>query len=428
LGENCVVSTTLTFDHVISLEGHDQGPATVVIGPSGEISTVRPGNSGDERQGATVTAIPLLADSHVHLGISDGVIDDTAFHTLDRVDRQLRHLALRGVGHVHSLGTDQRWLQQRLKLRLTSGDPGEKAFGYSAGVGFGALDGWPPELTAPERRFRPQDPESARRQVRELAGLGCRTLKIWVDDFGGDVPKIGFAVVRAIVDEARQCGITSFAHVHFHDDAAALVSSGIAVLAHSVRDKLMDDALIARMAESGVALVPTLSREEAETAFSVSDNPYLKNAFFLASERELVPKLREKKFSDDPDTPKRRLEIALKNVARVYASGVAIGLGTDSGFKMKLQGFAQHRELQLLNQAGVRPADCLKAALQTNQRLFATAMTAIVPGVPASFLVIEGNPLEDISATEHVRDVWVCGKRLPEDEVAVMRPVSGAAE
>jgi hypothetical protein len=364
-----------------------------------------------------VTAIPLLADSHAHLAISDGVTDDISFHTLDHADAQLRHLAVRGIGHVHSLGTDQPWLQDLLRRRLDSGDAGGKAFGYSAGIGFGAVDGWPPELTSPEPRFRPKEPDVARHQVRQLAGLGCRTLKIWVDDFGGSVPKVPLDIVQAVVDEARQCGITSFAHVFFADDAEALVACGIDVLAHSVRDKIMDDALIGAMLDHGTTLVPTLSREESELEFSNTNNTYMDNGFFLSSESDLVPRLRGKKYSDDPHTSKRRLEISLENVARVHAAGVPISLGTDSGFKMKLLGFAQHRELQLLNQAGLSPAECLKAALQTNQRLFATGMTAIVPDQRASFFVVEGNPLTDISATNNIQEVWVCGQRLSGPEI-----------
>jgi len=403
-------TTTISVNHIVGLDGVDQGAATVEIGPSGEILEVRPGYRHPSE--VELTAIPLLGDSHAHLGISDGVTENVAFHTLEHVYRQLRRLALRGVGHIHSLGTDQRWLQERLRRRLESGDAAEKAFGYSAGVGFGAVNGWPPELTSPELRFRPMEPALARRQVRELARLGCRTLKIWVDDFGGKVPKIPLDVVKAIVDEARKCEIVTFAHVHFHEDAEALVAIGIGVLAHSVRDQAMTTELIDQMGEKGVTLVPTLSREEAEMAFSLEANPYLDNPFFLASEREFVPSLRGKKFSDDPDKPKRRLEIALENVARVYAAGIPIGLGTDSGFKMKLLGFAQHRELQLLNQAGVKPGDCLRASLETNQRLFATGMTAIKPGELASMFVVQGNPLTDIRATESIQDVWVCGKRV----------------
>lgn len=404
--------TAIAVDRIVGLDGKDQGPATIEIAPSGDITQVKRESHSRAPSGPGLTALPLLADSHAHLAISDGVTEDAAFHTLAHVDEQLRHLALRGVGHLHSLGTDQRWLQERLRRRVASGDAGDKAFGYSAGIGFGAVNGWPPELTSPDLRFRPVEPNLARRQVQELATLECRTLKIWVDDFGGKVPKIPLDVIHAIVDEARKCGITTYAHVHFHEDAEALVSFGIGVLAHSIRDKIMSTELIDQMGEKGVALVPTLSREEAEVAFSLSENPYMDNGFFLASEAALVPRLRASKFSDDPDKPRRRLEIALENVGRVHQAGVEVGLGTDSGFKMKLLGFAQHRELQLMNQAGMSPAACLRATLEVTGKLFATRLTAIEPGTPASLFVVEGNPLSDIRATERIRDVWVCGKQL----------------
>lgn len=403
---------TITVDHVIRLDGSDQGPAAIEVGPRGEIRMGQPAHLISRRGKSELTAIPLLADAHAHLAISDGVTDEPGFHTLERADAQLRHLAARGVGHVLSLGTDQRWLQACLQQRLASGDGGDKAFGYSAGVGFGAADGWPPELTVPEPRYRPLEPELARRQVRELAGLGCRTLKIWVDDLGGKVPKVPRDVIHAIINEATQCGIITFAHVHFHEDAEALVSFGIGVLAHSISDTLMEPKLIDSMGEKSVTLVPTLSREEAEMAFSLDDNPYFRDEFFLRSERELVPRLRGRKFSSEPDRLKERLRIASANVALVHAAGVAIGLGTDSGFRMKLPGFAQHRELQLLNEAGVDPSSCLRAALETNQRLFANRLTSISPGEPASFFIVEGNVLKDIRATQNIRSVWLCGKQI----------------
>ncbi|MFU9136774.1 amidohydrolase family protein [Erwinia tasmaniensis] len=405
-------TTEITVNHLIALDGSDLGPSIINIGPSGKIHNILPANPCEKTKTTEVTAIPLLADSHAHLAISDGVIDAQEFHTLERVDAQLRHLATRGVGHVHSLGTDQRWLQERLRNRIVSGEAADKAFGYSAGIGFGAVQGWPPEMTSPEPRFRPIEPEQAIRQVKEMADLGCRTLKVWVDDFGGRFPKIPIEVMRAVIKEAHQHGIVTFAHVHFHVDAEALVSLGVNVLAHSVRDKLMSPQLIANMAEMGTSLVPTLSREEAEYAFSLDDNPYMRNEFFLASGKDIAVRLRDKKFSHTPDRSKKSLEIACENVARVHAMNVPIGLGTDSGFRMKLQGFAQHRELQLMNLAGMSPRECLKAALQINKQLFATEMTEITCGKPASFFIVEGNPLEDIYLTQNIREVWICGKRL----------------
>lgn len=407
-----VPSRTLHVEHMVNLDGSDAGPTTVVIGDSGEITSVTP-RARDGIDGSTcLTLIPLLADAHAHLGLSDGIVDSPACHSIDHVDDQLGHLLRRGVGHVHSLGTDQRWLQQRLRTRVDAREPAERAYGYSAGIGFGAVGGWPPDLTFPEQRFRPLSPHRAREQVEDLARIGCRTLKIWVDDFGGKVPKVPVDVIGAIIAEARQCGIVTFAHVHFHQDAEALVDMGIGVLAHSVRDRIMTDELLDGMIRNEVALVPTLSREEAEMAFSMEDNPYLVDPFFLSSERALLPRLHGKRFSEDAEKPRRQLSFAKQNLARVYAAGIPIGLGTDSGFKMKLLGFAQHRELELMKSAGMSPSECLKSALGTNKGLFASAMSPVAMGEQASFFLIEGNPFEDICATRNIMGIWVGGKTL----------------
>ena len=53
-----------------------------------------------------------------------------------------------GVGDVHSLGTDQPWLHEELDRRRAANDFKQVAFGYSAGIGFGALGGWPGEFTS----------------------------------------------------------------------------------------------------------------------------------------------------------------------------------------------------------------------------------------------------------------------------------------
>lgn len=402
----------VSVDHRVGLDGRDRGPAVIRIGPSGEIAAVS--DRAETSPGGEVrTAIPLLADAHAHLGLSDGVEDSSDFHTLDHIDRQLRDAARFGIGHVHSLGTDQRWLTTRLIRRLRAGEPAGRAYGYSAGIGFGAVGGWPPELTLPELRFRPAGADDARRLVREMAGLGVRTLKIWTDDLGGSVPKTPVAIAGAIAQEARASGITTFAHVKDHVDAQALVELGIDVLAHSVRDRLLSDDLLDAMARSGTTLVPTLSREDAELSFSLPENPYLKDALFrtVAGPARLA-RLGSLHLGFDPADPEHRLEIALENVARAHGHGIAVGLGTDAGFRAKLLGFAEHRELELLGQAGLSAQFCLRAGLDVAQRIVATALTDIVPGVPASFFVVRGNPYDDISATQDIDQVWLAGKPL----------------
>ena len=57
------------------------------------------------------TLIPLLADAHLHLAISNGISESPAFHTQEMVDLQLSIYLRHGIGHVLSLGTDQHWLE-----------------------------------------------------------------------------------------------------------------------------------------------------------------------------------------------------------------------------------------------------------------------------------------------------------------------------
>jgi imidazolonepropionase-like amidohydrolase len=275
------MKTCIHVDRIIGLDGAESPPGSIVIDEAGFISGVdaRGNEPADCRllDRRSYTVLPLLADCHIHLGISNDVMESPDFHRIDLINGQLRNYLECGIGHVHSLGTDQPWLQEELDRRRAANDFKQVAIGYSACIGFAALGGWPGEFTLPVTRFRPATPEEARQQVRQLAKRGARTLKIWVDDFGGQVPKLPLPVARAIIDEARRHGITTFAHIFFLKDAADLVEAGIHVLAHSIRDTRVDPQFAERIAEKGVILAPTLAREDAELAFAREGNPYFEN-------------------------------------------------------------------------------------------------------------------------------------------------------
>jgi hypothetical protein len=287
----------IQVDRIIGLDGNGSPPVSIVIDESGFISGVEArGNEPADcrlRDRSGYTALPLLADCHVHLGISDDVTESPDFHRLDFINGQLRNYLECGIGHVHSLGTDQPWLQEELDRRHVRRDYQQVGIGYSAGIGFGVRGGWPPEMTSPIPRFRPGTPEEGRERVRQLAKSGTRTLKIWVDDFGGRVPKLSSLIARAIIDKAGHHGITTFAHIFFLKDAADLVDAGIHVLAHSIRDTQAGPQFAGEMAEKGVILVPTFAREDAELAFAQEDNHYFENSLFQKAAADHLSSLRK---------------------------------------------------------------------------------------------------------------------------------------
>jgi len=219
-------------------------------------------------------------------------------------------------------------------------------------------------------------------------------------------------ISKAIIDEAHRNGLKVCAHVFSERDARDLVSVNIDALAHSIRDRRVDPAFADYMAEKGVRLMPTIVREEAAVAFSRKDNPYLSDPFFVTCAWELFETLAVERFTSDPkkaDAIKNAFDLAIQNLAVLSNAQVQICLGTDAGFRLKLLGFSQHRELQLMYQAGLTASQALAAAMKNNYEFFAIGASDLSVGQPADFVLVKGDPLTDIRNTTNIHQVWQKG-------------------
>jgi len=106
------------------------------------------------------------------------------------------------------------------------------------------------------------------------------------------------------------------------------------------------------------------------------------------------------------------------NIAALFAAGALLVAGTDSGLPAVPQGPSLHRELQALVELGVPAATALKMATSIPARVLAPApdFGTIAPGQRADLLLIDGDPLVDITATERIAKVWKRG--VPVQRVA----------
>ena len=102
------------------------------------------------------------------------------------------------------------------------------------------------------------------------------------------------------------------------------------------------------------------------------------------------------------------------NLLRAWKAGVRLVMGSDSGNPLVFPGPSMHRELQLWVQAGIPAAVALQAATGNGATLLGAAghIGGIRKGMDANLLLVDGNPLQDITATERISLVVFKGERL----------------
>jgi imidazolonepropionase-like amidohydrolase len=368
------------------------------------------------------TVMPLLISGHEHLGLLKGNTSSADNYTRENVVRQLQRYLNYGVGTVLSLGTDQPLV---FPLRDSSRQgliPGATLL--TAGYGFGAKNGVPPATFGTEI-LRPATPAEAKADVRKLALLKPDFLKLWLDDGGGTMPKIEPAIYEALIKEAHQQGLKVAAHVYYLEDARNLVNAGVDLLAHSIRDKEVDAALITAMKEKGTFYIPTLSLDEY--GFIYAGQPeWLNDPFFI---RSLEPGVLEMLTSDayrqqqqqDKSREKkmRAFMTAVVNLRKLDSAGVKIAMGTDAGaFPVRAQGFSEHLELQLMVEAGLSPLKVISCATQNGAELLGInkQVGTLTAGKKADFMILEGDPSQDINNTRTIIEVWKNGKKVEQND------------
>src|SRR5262249_57680404 len=84
------------------------------------------------------------------------------------------------------------------------------------------------------------------------AGCGVDFIKLWVDDRLGTELHFSPEIYRPLIERAHQHNIPVYAHMFYQQDAKDLADAGIDMLAHPVRDSLVDDGFVQIMKEHRV--------------------------------------------------------------------------------------------------------------------------------------------------------------------------------
>jgi imidazolonepropionase-like amidohydrolase len=349
-----------------------QGDRIVHAGPSAD---VRVPDGAKRVSVAGKTLMPAIVDTHVHLS-----------RTRDAAMRDLRARAYWGVSAALSMGTDGYDFLDLRQERI----PGAARF-LSAGRGITMQE--PGRTTAP---YWVANEAEARKAVEELAVQKADIVKIWVDTRDGKFQKLSPALYGAIIDEAHKRGLRVSAHIFDLEDAKGLIRAGVDALAHGVRDKDIDDELVELFKRHpNVVLTPNLPDRGVRTDMSWMQSSVSADEYKLLQAANAERPLAQAFYA-----------IQARNLAKLNAANVRITLGTDGN-----RPWGPHEEMHDMVIAGMTPMQVIVASTRNSAEFLRLADTGTLqPGKSADFIVLDANPLDDITNTRRISAVFLRGQ------------------
>ncbi len=376
--------------------------------------------------------IPGLADMHTHL-----MSDDAEFPKSIAED-ELKVMIANGVTTIRlMIGTPDQLI---VRAKSARGEIIAPTI-YAAS----------PHLTGREQGndFVVNTPEEARDAVRKSKAAGYDYIKF--------TTFIKADVYEAAVDEAAKIGIRIVGHAdsrfvgldralkarqqieHLDGYLEALLADN-APMKGSVSDLyIYDPKNWESLDYVDMSKIPLIAKRTVESnPFVDPTQHFMKNTFGLPRTEESVraqpdfrfyPKkkqdfylnyMKRTRLNQVP-LEKRAKWVAIKDklIRAIYDAGGKILAGSDTPEFLWLYGFSMHRELKALNDAGLSPFAALEAATRNPALFFGTIRTTgtVEKGKQADLILLNSNPLVDISATERRAGVIVKGKYYSQTEL-----------
>jgi len=362
------------------------GPKVKIKEPEGSIHI--------EKNNATI--LPGLIEGHSHLFLYPYNITDWDTQVLKESDNfrtiratvHARNTLLAGFTTTRDLGTEGAgYADVALKRAINEGIiPGPRLLVAGRAIVSTGLYG--PKGYDDDSKImlgaEPADGADLVRVVRDQIGKGADFIKVYADyrwgPNGEDRPSFTIEEMKTIHDISASSGRYFVAHAKTIEAIRRAVLAGAETIEHGDD---MDSSTARLLKEHHVTFIPTLAAVE-----------------MISQYRGWV-----KGKTPEPE----RVTMKKKSFKDALASGVTIGMGGDVGV------FAHGNnvlEMELMAEYGMKTIDVLKAATSVNSRTFHLDKSVgfIKAGYKADIIIVEGNPLENISSLRSILFVMKDGK------------------
>jgi imidazolonepropionase-like amidohydrolase len=340
------------------------------------------------------TLLPGLIDCHAHYTIDPTVEDGFLLYNAERVEE----LVLRGAGMA------RRALEAGVTTARSAGSPANLDVVLSAAIAAGQVAG--PRLMAAGPALtitgghgyqfgREVDGElEFIRAVRANVRDGAEVIKVVASEAAmittsvAGVEEVSEAELEAVVHEAERLHRRVLSHAQNSESVRRSARAGVASVEHAF---LADEAALETLLEHRTTLVPTLTVTAVWHELG-----------------DLSPAARARQ--DEIERLHRR---SCETAIRI---GVPVATGTDTGVRGVMPEMLW-REVVLLHDHGASPMQAIRAATSTAAGLLGIEdeVGTIEAGKLADLVLVDGDPLQDLSRLAHPRLVMHAGSLVPLD-------------
>jgi imidazolonepropionase-like amidohydrolase len=368
-----------------------KGERIAAAGPAGEVAAPK---DAEVIELPGTTLLPGLIDAHSHLLLhpydetpwEDQVLKEPLGERVCRATVHARANLLSGFTTMRDLGTEGAgYADVGIKRAIDKGIiPGPRLLVTTKAIvatGSYAPRGFAPEWGIPQGADE-ADGESIRRVVREQIRGGADWIKVYADTphgpGPGSRPAFSLDELKLMVQTAADAGVPVVAHANSKEGMRRVALAGVKTVEHGAEG---DVEVFRLMAGKGVGFCPTLAADEAMARYA----------------------------GWKPGTPEPRpLRGKRETMKAAIESGVTIVNGSDIGVFAHGDGA---RELELLVEYGLTPAQALRAATGTaaDALQLGDKLGRVKAGLLADLVAVTGDPTADIKAVRKVRLVMKGG-------------------